>query len=150
MANKTNDGKKIMRSNTKAAKSVIRNEIRGYYSPSTIGEGRSALENMKKEANSFNCGRQGRYSDYQKGAALVQAGNFAIMYNDQRKVLSKIYGKKNIESWNNDKVHNTYKHLIGREYAAMLNERERDRIKKARAAAKKAAKTPAKKTTKKR
>ena len=149
MANKTKDGKKSVRSTSKTAKNVIRNEIRDYYSPSTIGEGRSALENMKKDAEACNCNDNGWHSDYQKGAALVQNGQFAIMYNDQRKVLSKIYGEKNVDSWDSFKVHNTYKHLIGREYAAMLAERERDRIKKARAAEKKkAAKKPVKKAKK--
>lgn len=40
-------------------------------------------------------------------------------------MLGKIYGKDNVKNWSGDKVHNTYKHLIGREYAAMLRERNK-------------------------
>ena len=150
MANKTKDGKKSVRSTSKTAKNIIRQEIRSsVYSPKNYGNGKSALDNMKKEADSYNCGdvKTRRHSDWQKGAGLVDAARFAIGV-DQDKMLGKIYGKKKISEWDYIKKHDIYKNLIGREYAAMLNERERDRIKKARAAAKKAAKTPAKKTTK--
>ena len=150
MANKTNEGKKIMRSNSKAAKNVIRQEIRSSgFNPKNYGYGKSTLDNMKKEADSYNCGdsKARRHSDYQKGAGLVDGARFAIGAG-QDKMLAKIYGEKKVREWSGTKKHDIYKNLIGREYAAMLNERERDRIKKARAAAKKAAKTPAKKTTK--
>ena len=150
MANKTKDGKKSVRSTSKAAKNIIRQEIRSsVYNPREYGGGKSTLDNMKKEADGYNCGdvKTRRHSDWQKGAGLVDAARFAVGV-DQDKMLGKIYGKKKISEWDYIKKHDIYKNLIGREYAAMLNERERDRIKKARAAAKKAAKTPAKKTTK--
>lgn len=152
MAKKTKDGKKSVRSTSKAAKNIIRQEIRSsVYNPREYGGGKSTLDNMKKEADGYNCGdvKTRRHSDWQKGAGLVDAARFAVGV-DQDKMLGKIYGKKKISEWDYIKKHDIYKNLIGREYAAMLNERERDRIKKARAAAKKAAKTPAKKTTKKR
>lgn len=150
MANKTKDGKKSVRSTSKAAKNIIRQEIRSsVYNPREYGGGKSTLDNMKKEADGYNCGdvKNRWHSDWQKGAGLVDAARFAVGV-DQDKMLGKIYGKKKISEWDYIKKHDIYKNLIGREYAAMLNERERDRIKKARAAAKKAAKTPAKKTTK--
>lgn len=114
-------------STTKKAKNIIRSEIRGYYSPSRRGGGKSSLDNMKLDADAYNAGWLNKYkpSDYQKGAALVDGGCFACYYHDQRKFLSKIYGKKKVDSWENDKVHNTYKHLIGREYDAMLREKNK-------------------------
>ena len=40
-------------------------------------------------------------------------------------MLNKIYGKQTVDKWRNEKVHETYGSLIGREYNAMLRERER-------------------------
>ena len=111
------------KSTTKKAKSIIRGEIKSYYAPSKCGYGRSALENMRGDANSYSAGRG--TSDWNKGKELVNAGCFACYYDDQRKMLSKIYGKKNVDKWDGDKVHNTYGNLIGREYASMLREKQR-------------------------
>ena len=111
------------KSTTKKAKSIIRGEIKSYYAPSNCGYGRSALENMRGDANSYSAGRG--TSDWNKGKELVNAGCFACYYDDQRKMLSKIYGKKNVDKWDGDKVHNTYGNLIGREYASMLREKQR-------------------------
>ena len=115
------------KSTTTKAKNIIRSEIRGYYSPSFKGEWRSALDNMKRDADAYDGGYLSRYpkSDYIKGAGLVDGGCFACYYDDQRVMLGKIYGKDNVKNWSGDKVHNTYKHLIGREYAAMLRERNK-------------------------
>lgn len=151
MANKTKDGKKSVRSTSKTAKNIIRQEIRSSrFNPKKYGYGKSTLDNMKKEADRYNCGdvKTRRHSDWQKGAGLVDGGSFAVGV-DQDKMLGKIYGKKKIGEWDYIKKHDIYKNLIGREYAAMLAERERDRIKKARAAEKKkAAKKPVKKAKK--
>lgn len=116
------------KSTTKKAKSIIRGEIKSYYAPSNCGYGRSALENMRGDANSCSAGRG--TSDWNKGKELVNAGCFACYYDDQRKMLSKIYGKKNVDKWDGDKVHNTYGNLIGREYASMLKERASNVAKK--------------------
>lgn len=112
------------KSTTKEAKSIIRREIKSYY-----GNGRekeygvkSAVEAMQIDANSYSEGRG--TSDWNKGKELVNAGCFACYYNDQRKMLSKIYGKRNVDNWSGEKVHNTYGNLIGREYAQMLKERK--------------------------
>ncbi|MGN0748168.1 MAG: hypothetical protein ACI4L1_00585 [Christensenellales bacterium] len=113
------------KSTTKKAKSIIRGEIKSYYAPCNCGYGRSALENMRADANSYSAGRG--TTDWNKGKELVNAGCFACYYNDQRKMLSKIYGKKNVDKWDGDKVHNTYGNLIGREYASMLREKQRTR-----------------------
>lgn len=116
------------KSTTKKAKSIIRGEIKSYYAPSNCGYGRSALENMRGDANFYSAGRG--TSDWNKGKELVNAGCFACYYNDQRKMLSKIYGKKNVDKWDGDKVHNTYGNLIGREYTSMLKERASNVAKK--------------------
>lgn len=120
------------KSTTKAAKNIIRSEIKGYYSPSVKGGGRSSLANMKRDADAYDGGYISHYpkTDYTKGAGLVQAGCFACYFDDQRVMLGKIYGKDNVEKWSGDKVHETYKHLIGREYAAMLSEQRHKTNKK--------------------
>ena len=115
------------KSTSKKAKSIIRGEIKGYYSPSSTGYGKSALMNMKGDADSYSAGRG--TSDWNKGKELVNAGCFACYYDDQRKMLSKIYGKKNVDKWDGQKVHNTYGNLIGREYAAMLRESKKKKHK---------------------
>ena len=110
------------KSTTLKAKSIIRREIASYYAPSMRG-GKSTLSNMKSDADSYSAGRG--TSDWNKGKELVNAGCFACYYDDQRKMLSKIYGKKNVESWSGQKVHDTYGNLIGREYASMLKEHKK-------------------------
>lgn len=105
---------------TKKAKSIIRGEIKSYYSPSMKGGGKSALGNMKRDADAYSEG-YGK-SDWAKGKELVNAGCFACYYSQQQKMLNKIYGKKNVDKWNGEKIHNTYGNLIGREYASMLKE----------------------------
>ena len=113
------------KSTTKEAKKIIRKEIEAYY-----GHGRekeygvkSAVEAMQKDANAYSAGR-GK-SDWGKGKELVNAGSFACYYNDQRQMLSLIYGKRNVDKWDGAKVHETYGNLIGREYAAMIRERNK-------------------------
>ncbi|MCR5462027.1 MAG: hypothetical protein K6E87_03055 [bacterium] len=118
-----------MRSNTKKAKSLIRGEIKSFYGPKATGERISSLKAMKRDADAYNADkpRNSRYkpSDYRKGRALVDAGSFRCYYSDQAKFLSKIYGKKNVEKWEGEKIHNTYSHLIGREYDSMLREKKK-------------------------
>ncbi len=113
------------KSTIKEAKKIIRKEIESYY-----GHGRekeygvkSAVEAMQKDANAYSAGR-GK-SDWGKGKELVNAGCFACYYSDQRQMLSKIYGKRNVDKWDGNKVHETYGNLIGREYASMLRERNK-------------------------
>lgn len=108
-----------MNSNSKKAKSLIRGEIRSFYAPSQRGGGKSTLSNMKADADAYSAGRG--MSDWGKGKKLVDGGCFRCYYNDQAKFLQKIYGKK-VDSWDGEKIHNTYGNLIGREYAAMIRE----------------------------
>lgn len=112
-------------SNSKKAKNVIRAEIRTHYKPHEYGV-RSTVDAVKKDADAYNNGDSHKrwHSNYTKGAALVDAGCFGSP-RQQREMLGKIYGKKKVETWDGDKVHNTYKHLIGREYDAMLNEKRK-------------------------
>ena len=116
------------KSTTKKAKSIIRSEIKGYYSPSMRGGGKSALANMKADADAYSYGR-GK-SDWIKGKELVNAGCFACYYSQQQKMLNKIYGKRNVDKWDGEKIHNTYGNLIGREYASMLRESKKARPKR--------------------
>ena len=113
------------KSTTKKAISLIRGEIKHRYSPSATGFGRSAVMNMKEDAESGWGRYRGYGGDYHKGANLVDVGNFRIYFVDQAEFLSKIYGKKNVSTWPNQKIYDTYKHLIGREYNSMLREQER-------------------------
>ena len=115
------------KSTTKAAKSIIRNEMDGYYSPESRPDygGKSTIENMTIDGNSATDGDymyRGYVSPYRKAAALVDGGCFACYYSQQSKMLGKIYGQENVESWTGHKIHSTYRHLIGREYAAMIRE----------------------------
>lgn len=108
------------KSTTKKAKEIIRGEIKSYYGCRTRDYGvKSSVKAMEKDANAYSAGRG--LSDWNKGKELVNAGCFACYYDDQRKMLSKIYGK-NVDKWDGLKVHNTYGNLIGREYASMLRE----------------------------
>ncbi len=116
------------KSTTKKAKSIIRSEIKGYYSPSMRGGGKSTLANMKADADAYSYGR-GK-SDWTKGKELVNAGCFACYYSQQQKMLNKIYGKRNVDKWDGEKIHNTYGNLIGREYASMLRESKKARPKR--------------------
>ena len=109
-----------MNSNSKKVKSLIRGEIRSFYAPSQRGGGKSTLSNMKADADAYSAGR-GK-SDWAKGRELVNGGCFRCYYSDQAKFLSKIYGKKKVDTWDGEKIHNTYSNLIGREYAAMIRE----------------------------
>jgi len=119
------------KSTTKEAKKIIREEILDNYNPKDFKGAKTPLDAMKQNADAGNGGVYGkRYvSDYQKGAYLVDAGEFRISYYDQGQFLSQIYGKENVAKWEGQKIHETYKHLIGREYNAMLREREKNNYK---------------------
>lgn len=126
-----------MSSNCAKAKQIIRSEIKYFFGPSFGRGDKDALTNMQHAADQYNAGELEKYklSDYRKGAGLVDAACFRIP--DQDEVLSKIYGKEKVAGWDMDKRHEVYKHLIGREYAAMLSEREKAKQKKAEERAKK-------------
>ena len=117
------------KSTTKEAKKIIREEMLSYFDPKDYSGVKTPLDAMKKDADAGNGGMYGnRYvSDYQKGAYLVDSACLSIY--DQDIMLGKIYGKQNVANWDNNKIHETYKHLIGREYNAMLRERERNNYK---------------------
>jgi hypothetical protein len=108
------------KSTTVKAKKIIRSEIHGYYSPKNRPDysGNTTAQNVALDAQSgWHNGIPN--TDYHKGANLVDSGCFACYYNDQRKMLGQIYGKDNVEKWDGQKVHQTYKHLIAREYTNM-------------------------------
>lgn len=95
-----------------------------YFPASEYGT-KTRLQAMKKDADAGNGGRLGYTSDYNKGAYLVEAGCCAVYYADQAKMLSKIYGKRNVDKWSDNKTFDTYKHLVAREYDSMLREKRR-------------------------
>lgn len=142
------------RSTSAEAKKIVRGEIKKYFNPREYGV-RSTVDAMKKDADAYNADRRGRVTDYEKGAALVDAGSLACYHSDQSVMLGKIYGKANVDSWDGEKIHGTYKHLIGREYNAMLREQEskkllrKNKVKKAKVPAKAKAPSKPKATTKK-
>ena len=117
------------KSTTKKAKSIIRNEIKSYYGDDAQNRtyGKDYIKNMHEDAEVYSEGR-GK-SDWNKGKELVNAGCFACYYSQQRKMLDKIYGKRNVDKWDNDKIHHTYGNLIGREYSSMLREEKRKLLK---------------------
>ena len=115
------------KSTSKKAKGIIRSEIRTYYGPKEYGGGVSVL-NMQKDAHAATAHKK-HMSDWARGKALVDEGSFACYYDDQRKMLRKIYGKS-VDDWSGDKVHNTYGNLIGREYSQMLQERKKPKSKR--------------------
>lgn len=119
----------IIRSNSKKAKEIIKSEIRNYYGndPDNYKYGKNYIKNMKEDAEAASLPKH--YSDQAKGKHLVEIGNFAAYYDDERKMLGKIYGKKNVEKWTNTKVHNTYGNLIGREYASLLKQSKKNKKK---------------------
>lgn len=108
--------KKKINSNSKASRKTIWDEIRAFFKPHEYGV-RSTLSavRMDAEAGKYSLSRSQQGSDYYKGRHLVDTGNLACYYDDQRKMLRKIYGRQ-VEDWSGNKVHNTYAHLIGREY----------------------------------
>ena len=87
---------KRLNSNSNAAKKIIRSEMLSFFSAREYGT-RTRLDAMKQDADAYNAGCSGRQSDYSKGAALVDAASLAIY--DQDRMLGKIYGKKNVATW---------------------------------------------------
>ena len=119
------------KSTTKVAKGRIRNEaLSRFGNDFGYDDKRTRLERMKEQADFANGGRRGWVSDYNKARYLVDGGFYRCYYSDQADFLSKIYGKKTVDSWDGNKIHATYSHLIGREYDAMLRERSKKQAKK--------------------
>ena len=108
------------KSTTKKAKNIIRNEIKAYYADRDYGNGNDYVANMRDDIEAWSDNRTRNYSDMRKGKEMVNVGNLACYYSDQAVMLSKIYGKKAVDKWDGNKIHEIYGNLIGREYAAML------------------------------
>lgn len=121
------------KSTNKKAKQLIRNEALSRFTKDFGWDndgGRTLLDRMKNQADSANGGLPDwkHTSDYNKARYLVDGGYYRCYYDDQAEFLSKIYGKENVANWDGNKIHNTYAHLIAREYAAMLSEREKGKL----------------------
>lgn len=115
------------KSTTKKAKGYIRNEaLSRFGNDYGYDDRRTRLQRMKAQADSANGGTNSRFvSDYNKAKYLVDGGYYRCYYSDQAKFLSKIYGKKKVETWDGNKIHGTYAHLIAREYEAMIREKKK-------------------------
>ena len=94
------------KSTTNDAKRIIRSEIRSYGWD---------VNRLNDQIDSFK--KYDRYvrNSYQGGKKLVEGGSFACYYSQTNDMLGKIYGKKNVSAWSNDKKRNTYTHLMARE-----------------------------------
>jgi hypothetical protein len=116
------------KSTTREAKEIIRNEMLSHFNAKDYGV-KNRLDAIKIDAKS--AWYQGiPDTDYHKGANLVQNGSFACYYSDQKIMLGKIYGKENVDKWDGQKTHETYKHLIAREYSALVKAETADKQKK--------------------
>ena len=96
-------------SNSNNAKKIIRNEIKSSYTKKTL----------KDEVKGL-IGWGGVYTPYQAAAKMVDGGCYGAYYSDTDKMLGKIYGKKNVARWSNEKKWSTYKHLIARETDSII------------------------------
>lgn len=94
------------KSTTKEAKKNIRSEIRSY---------EWNAKSIKDQINSFRKYDRSVVNGYAGGKKLVEGGSFACYYSQTDNMLGKIYGKKNVSKWSDEKKWNTYKHLVARE-----------------------------------
>lgn len=94
------------KSTTKKAKGIIRREISGYD---------WNAERIKDQIDSFRKHDRDVVNGYTGGKKLVEGGSFACYFSQTDNMLGKIYGKKNVENWSDEKKWETYKHLISRE-----------------------------------
>ena len=113
------------KSMTKEAKSIIQNEMKKYYADDIQNRkyGEDFIMNMKMDIDA--CPDCRDLNDWNKAKQLVNDGNFACYYSEQREMLNKIYGKENVDNWTGEKIHHTYSNLIGREYSSLLSRRKR-------------------------
>ena len=99
----------ILNSRSNRAKRIIRNEISCYRSKSDLkGDAKELLR------------ESGINTYYEAGLAMAQRGTFAAYHDQTDDMLGKIYGKRNVSKWSNDKKWNTYKHLIARETDSII------------------------------
>jgi hypothetical protein len=105
--------KKSSHSNSRRAKKIIRSWMFSSFAGKT--------KEKKLKAMEANVSDPSIRDDYRKGQDLVNSGNFDCYTSDARGDLKKIYGRK-VKDWDADKVWNTYRHLISREYASMNEE----------------------------
>ena len=120
---------KPVRSNTKKAKEIIRQEIRWCFAPKVRGYGKSSLDNMREAANSASHDiPKWKRNNYTDALRVVDGAYMNIA--TQGDMLGKIYGKDKVKKWDGEKRHEVYRHLVAREYDAMNRE---DAAKKAKA-----------------
>ena len=82
------------KSNSLKAKKIIRSEIRSHdFNSKTL---------INEVKNQIKYDRFVR-TPYQAGKKLVEGGNFACYYSQTDDMLNKIYGKKNVSKWSNEK-----------------------------------------------
>lgn len=94
------------KSTTNKAKGIIRSEIKSY---------EWNASSLKDQIDSFRKYDRSVVNGYTGGKKLVEGGSFACYYSQTDDMLGKIYGKKNVDTWSDEKKWNTYMHLIARE-----------------------------------
>lgn len=98
------------KSTSKEAKKIIRDEMK------SCGWNARGLKSQIDDFRKYDR----RVKDYYSGGqVLVNEGNFAAYFNQTDHMLGKIYGKKNVDKWSNEKKWNTYRHLLSREINAV-------------------------------
>ncbi len=100
------------KSTSNKAKYIIRNEIKSYD---------WNAKRLKDQIDSFKTYDRNVFNGYSGGKKLVSGGSFACYYSQTDDMLGKIYGKKNVAGWSNDKKWNTYSHLMSREIDNIYN-----------------------------
>jgi hypothetical protein len=97
---------------TKQVRTAIREHILDSFS-----EDGDSLHNLREQVQHSRCAGE---SDYTVGARMVDDGFFLVYYDDIREWLDSIHPTE--KRFSDSQVWSTYKHLIGREVAYLLQE----------------------------
>ena len=120
---------KTPKSKTKRAKAVIRKEIKSCLGPFQKAGNKYYSFIVDDSAVQYSDFFGLPKSDYERCLNHAKLGGFAIESEDQKKMLGKIYGKENVSRWSSAKLTETYNHLVAREYASMLKEKNGGKVK---------------------
>lgn len=107
-----------MLSTKKEVKEKIRAYILSYYDDATNWGDKTPAEALRVQMEAVKDGRQ-VITDYQAGAKLAEAGNYAFYTDDMRQALIDWLGDDG-KSHNDSQVWRWYFHLIGRESEAIV------------------------------
>lgn len=103
-------------SNSNKAKRIIRSEIKSHdWTKKSLKNQVGYFIDTTRKNRSY-----GVHTPYQGGLKLVDGGSFACYYSQTDDMLGKIYGKRNVAKWSDEKKWNTYRHLIARETDSII------------------------------